>query len=292
MRVLIAGCGYVGLELGRQLAAAGADVVGVRRSPDALPLLAAAGIRAHLADLAEPDSLRGAPGPWDQVVFCAAPGGGGEEAYRRTYLAGARSLLLQLEAADRAPGAFAFTSSTSVYPQTDGSMVTEDADADPATPTARVLRDAENLLLEAAHRGFPARILRVAGIYGPRRTRIESFLAGCTGPGPDGTRWMNFIHRDDVVSAIMAVLEGGRNGRIYNAADDTPAQASDFYGWLGRHCGTPAPPADAPSRGTRRSRAETSKRVSSARLRQELGWKPAYASFREGYLEMLRRGES
>lgn len=132
MRVLIAGCGYLGLAIGARQAADGATVAGIRR-PGADPgPLRAVGITPLFADLTRPGDLAALPAGWDRVVLCAAPADADDDSYRAVYQVGARNLIdwLRLAPAE----SMVFTGSTRVYPQTDGSEVTEES---PASPRVR-----------------------------------------------------------------------------------------------------------------------------------------------------------
>lgn len=290
MRVLIVGCGYVGLPLGAALAREGHQVTGLRRSAAAAAELRAAGIEPFQADLTTPATLAGVAPDFDWVVHCVAPAGGSPEDYRRTYLEGTRNLLAWLSA--RPPRRLVYTSSTGVYAQNDGRVVTEDSPVQAVTPTAAVLIQTEQLLLDAVReRGFPAIILRLSGIYGPGRGYwLRQFLAGEARLEGDGSRVLNMIHRDDVVAALRAALERGEPGRVYNVSDDEPVTQRDLFTWLAgtlnRPLPLPAPPVEA-SGGRRRGL--TSKRVSNARLHSELGCTLRYPTFREGFAAELRR---
>jgi nucleoside-diphosphate-sugar epimerase len=285
VRVLIAGCGYVGSALGARLVADGHAVAGIRRpGSDAAPLRRV-GILPLAADLGRPESLALLPADWDWVVHCAAPSIAGEEAYRVVYLDGARNLVDWLR--PRPPRAFVFISSTSVYGQTDGSAVDETSPAEPDAATGRVLREAEAFLVAAAAGGFPAMVLRAAGIYGPGRNRLEALVRGDVKLSGTGSRWVNLIHRDDLGGAIVAALERGRPGAIYNVADASAATEGEYYGWLAQELGVPLPPRVGPGEITGRGRRATHKRVVAGRLRQETGWAPAYPDFRAGYTAEL-----
>jgi nucleoside-diphosphate-sugar epimerase len=288
MRVLIVGCGYVGLPLGAELVRQGHEVFGVRRSASAAGELKAAGIQPLLADITRPDSLRGLPSPFDWVVNCAASGGGGVDDYRRVYLQGTRNLLDWLGATP--PKKFVYTSSTSVYGQNDGSVVKETHPTEPATESARVLVDTEAVLLEAARqKRLPAVILRVAGIYGPDRGHwLKQYLNNEARIEGKGDRLLNMIHRDDVVACILAALKSGRPGEVYNAVDDEPVTQFAFFEWLAGTLGKYMPPAAAEDAEARK-RGPTNKKVSNRRLKMELGYVFKYPTFRQGYsAELLR----
>ena len=74
MRVLIVGCGYVGVPLGAELVRLGHEVFGLRRSPAAEGELTAAGIRPLIGDVTQPESLAKLPRDFDWVVNCVAAG--------------------------------------------------------------------------------------------------------------------------------------------------------------------------------------------------------------------------
>lgn len=290
-RALILGCGYVGVALGVRLAQSGYAVFGLRRSADADAELRASGIQPLVGDLTRRDHLERLPGPFDWVINTVSSSRGGAEAYRDTYLEGTRTVLAWL--ATQPLAKFVYTSSTSVYAQNDGSVVDESSPAQPAGETGRLLRDTEELLLSAAReRAFPAVILRVAGIYGPGRGHLfHQFLAGEARVAGDGSRLMNMVHRNDVATAIIAALEHGQPGEIYNCADDEPVSQRDFLAWLAAQLGRPLPPPASEAENAARKRGLTHKRVSNRKLRA-LGWTPRYPSFREGYAAAVAAHES
>jgi nucleoside-diphosphate-sugar epimerase len=289
MRVLILGCGYVGLPLGTELVRLGHEVVGVRRSPEAGAALQAAGIQPVAADITRRADLERLPGPFDWVVNLVSSGKGGVDEYRAVYLQGTRNLLDWLAAAP--PKKFVYTSSTSVYGQTDGSVVKEESFIQPASDTSKVLVETEKVLLQAARtQRFPAVILRVAGIYGPGRghlflqyLRDEAKLTG------KGDRFINMIHLDDLVTVILAALKSGRPGEVYNAVDDEPVTQLNFFRFLAEALGKDLPPSVEESEVLARKRGLTNKRVSNRKLKMELGCPFKHANFRLGYTaEMIR----
>jgi len=139
----------------------------------------------------------------------------------------------------------------------------------------------------ARAQGFPAAVLRVAGIYGPGGGHLfRQLVRGEARISGGGSRHMNMVHRDDVASAIAAVLDPVEAGGIYNCADDTPVSQLGFLGWASGELGRPLPPHATGAEDAARKRGLTDKRVSNAKLRS-LGWAPRFPSFREGYAEAV-----
>ncbi len=287
MRVLIVGCGYVGVQLGAQLVRQGHSVWGLRRSGRSDPELQRAGIVPLRTDITAPGSFPGLGPGYEWVVHCISASGGAAPEYKQVYLEGTRHLMSWLSSAP--PEKFVYTSSTSVYGQTDGSWVDETSEVAPESPTGRILVQTEELLLEAAIRTrFPAIVLRVAGIYGPGRAYwLEQVRTGAAHIEGAGQRLLNMIHCEDVAGAILSALAQGRPGRIYNAVDDEPVTQMAMVQWLSSRLGCPLPEATTGQPGRARRRGVTNKQVSNRRLREELGYRLKFPSFREGYEVIL-----
>jgi len=286
MRVLIIGCGYVGLPLGAELARQGHEVFGLRRSRSAAGEMEAAGVQPLFGDISRASDLAELPGGFDWVVNTVSSSKGGVEEYRRTYLEGTRNLIAWLAPAP--PRKFVYTSSTGVYGQNDGSVVEETSATEPETGSSRLLLETEKCLLAAARAGnFPAVVLRLAGIYGPGRGYFfKQFRKGDAALAEGGGRMLNMIHREDVAGVIIAALERGRPGEIYNAADDEPVTQWEFFRWLAEQLGRPMPAAEAEAAAGKRGL--TNKFVSNRKLKTELGYRFRYPTFREGYAAELR----
>jgi len=288
MRVLIVGCGYVGLPLGVELVRLGHEVFGLRRNAAAENELKAAGIQPLFGNVTRPETLARLPREFDWVMNCVAAGGGADD-YRQVYLRGTCNLIEWL--APNPPKKFIYTSSTSVYGQTDGSQVKESSPTEPLAETAKILVETEKVLLAAvAERKFPAVILRVAGIYGPDRGHwFKQFLKNEARMEGDGSRFLNMIHRDDLIDCIIAALKSGRAGEIYNAVDDEPVSQMNFFQWLAGTGGKYPPPSEPGNPAENRKRGVTNKRISNRKLKMELGHQFKYPNFRKGYsAELLR----
>ncbi len=264
-KVLIAGCGYLGLATARLFLAHAWEVAGLARSPQE-----AGDFPIFVGDLTDAASLTALPES-DVVIHCASSGRGGAEEYRRVYLEGMRNL------AQRFPSAhFIFTSSTSVYAQNDGSVIDESSTAEPSRETGQLLRAAEEVALAAG-----GCVARLAGLYGPARSvLLQRFFSGEAVIEDDGARTVNQIHRDDAASALVC-LAAKKAAGIFNVCDDSPLTQREIYTWLAEHFQRPIPPTGPVN--PNRKRGVTNKRVSNAKMRA-LGWAPQFPSFREAVI--------
>jgi nucleoside-diphosphate-sugar epimerase len=277
-RVLIAGCGYVGSASARRFAEEGWEVIAWTRSGQSAEPPGESAISLSAVDITDLETVRCNSFPADVVVHCASSGA---DSYRHVYRDGAANLAACFPSAR-----LIFTSSTSVYPQRDGSSVTENSPTEPASENAQILRQAEEIILD--HDGI---VLRVAGIYGPGRSFLLRSVMNGTSVTSD--HFVNQVHRDDVASAIsfLARSRAVDLPRIFNVVDDTPAPRSEILDWLSMRVGIPL--SSSPATATTK-RGHSNKRVSNAKLRA-LGWVPAYPSYREGFdrsvLPALEGGE-
>jgi nucleoside-diphosphate-sugar epimerase len=287
MRVLIVGCGYVGLALGAELVRQGCIVSGLRRTRKAEADFARFGIHSIVADLTCPSSLPPLDLGYDWIVHCVSASGGGVREYRDVYLEGTRHLLSWLSSAQ--PRKLVYTSSTGVYGQTDGSLVDESSALCPQTETTGVLVETEQLLLRAAaEQNVPAVVLRVAGIYGPGRSYwLNQVREGSVTMAEGGDRFLNMIHRTDVVGAVQAALLRGQAGQIYNAVDHEPVRQRALIEWLAARLGLPIPEGVSDQQRGPGKRGLTNKRVSNRKLTEDLGYRFEFATFREGYAALL-----
>ncbi|HZR20327.1 MAG TPA: SDR family oxidoreductase [Verrucomicrobiae bacterium] len=287
MKVLIVGCGYVGLALGAELVRQGFAVSGLRRTRKADAEFARFGIRSIVADLTRPGSLPAIDRGYDWVVHCVSASGGELREYREVYLEGTRHLLSWLSEAQ--PRKLVYTSSTGVYGQNDASLVDESSPTCPQAGTSRVLVETEQLLLRAAsEQNVPAVVLRVAGIYGPGRSYWLNRVRGGAVTIPEGEdRFLNMIHRSDVVGALQAALARGQPGQVYNAVDHEPVRLQALLEWLAARLGLPPPAVACAQQRASGKRGLTNKRVSNRKLTEDLGYRFQFATFREGYAALL-----
>jgi len=267
-RVLVAGCGYLGRAVARQLQSLGWQVTALTRSPASAQALQGEPFRVLACNIGDRSALA-ALGSFDTVIHCASSGRGDADVYRQVYLEGTQNLIATLH-----PERFLFTSSTSVYAQTDGAVVTEESPAQPSRETGQILRATEELVLAAG-----GTVARLAGIYGADRwALLQKFLAGEAVIEGTGFRWLNQIHRADAVSALVCLLAPSIPAGIYNVSDGTPVTQREVYAAFAEHFHRPLPPTGVPN--VNRKRGWTHKQVSNSKLRA-FGWTPLYPSFRE-----------
>lgn len=275
-RVLIAGCGDVGTELGLALAADGDTVFGLRRNPARLP----SPIRGVAGDLGRADGLGAVPSDVDLVVYTAAADGFDDAAYARAYVEGQRNLLAAL---NRPPRRWLFASSTSVYAQRGGEWVDEDSPTEPRGFSGRRLLEGEASVAAMPCEGVS---VRFGGIYGPGRERLVTRVRDghpCVETPP---QWTNRIHRDDCAGVLRHLARLATVQPVYVAVDDEPAPMCAVMDWLADRLGVARPPRGA---GDDEPRRGGNRRVRNARLRAT-GYRMRYPSYREGYAAMLAGG--
>jgi nucleoside-diphosphate-sugar epimerase len=291
-RITIAGCGEVGSALGVALVADGHRVVGIRRRIAALP----PNIAPVAADLVSGEGLASALPGTEVLVYAAAADGFSDAAYRAAYVVGLRNVLDGLRACRAPVRRVLFTSSTAVYAQDDGSWVDEASPTEPTGFSGRRLLEAERLLLAA---GFPATVVRLAGIYGPGRTRlIDEVRSGAATCADGPPQYANRIHIADCAGALRHLIDRPDADGVWLGVDCEPGDRSAVLDWLADRMGVPRPrrvrTAGAQGSGVDRSAAAGSprrprggnKRCRNAKLVAS-GYAFRYETFREGYGEML-----
>lgn len=285
MRVTILGCGYIGLELARQLKD-NHDVVGVRRSREGIEAIEAIGCKAVQADITDPADLSTLPHT-DALVFAASSGGRGADAAREIYVEGLRAAIAEFGSRLDPPRRLVYTSSTGVYGDHDGDWVDEETPIDPTTEKTTVLAEAERVALdEAAEHGIDGTVVRYAGLYGPDRYRLERYLEG---PVTEG--YLNMVHRADAAGSVRYLLANDlARDETLLVVDDEPVSKWEFADWLADQCGLDAPPKrtkaerldDPDLSAAAKRRIQTSKRCSNEKLRS-LGYTFNYPTYRDGY---------
>jgi nucleoside-diphosphate-sugar epimerase len=285
LRLFVFGYGYAGRALARRLAAQGWSVAAsVRNEADAARIEAEGvtaievGDRARLAEeLAHTQAL----------LITAPPDAGG--------CPGLQAMVPALATAGAFPDWIGYLSTTGVYGDRHGGWVFEDSRlAAQSVEGARRVGAERDWLEVGRGMGLTVTIFRLPGIYGPGRSALDRLRAGearrIVAPGQVFSR----IHVDDLAAGLEASIARPRAGGIYNLCDDEPAPNPDVVAYAAALLGLETPPevalAEAGlSAAALRFYAE-SKRVSNARAKAELGWRPQYPTYREGLAAILAAG--
>jgi nucleoside-diphosphate-sugar epimerase len=180
-----------------------------------------------------------------------------------------------------------YLSTVGVYGDRKGAWVDEDT---PAVPTSeRSLRrlEAERAWLDfAGETGKRVEVFRLAGIYGPGRSVLDSLRAGTARCIVKPGQVFNRIHVDDIARVLAASIDKDTGHRVFNVSDDEPAPPEDVVAYAAELLGLPAPPAipfaQSGLTGMAASFWAECKRVRNARIRRDLGVDLLYPTYREG----------
>lgn len=274
-RVLLAGCGRLGLRAASLLRDAGHRVYGLRRHWPADPF--PPGLERLSADLLDPGALLATvPAGIDGVIHSLTPAERSEAGYRRAYLDTLRALLALPQLAD--PGVrWLLVSSTAVYGDAGGAEIDEDTQAAPADFNGRVLLEAEAALCGARENSL---CLRLGGIYGPgREMLLRRLIDGLHSVQRQPPHWTNRIHAEDA-AAMLAFLATRSETGVINGVDCEPVDEATLADWLCERLGLP--PVAARSGGAGRP----NRRILPTRLRAA-GFAWRYPDWRIGYSELI-----
>ena len=282
MRLFCFGLGYTALALARDLAAEGWQIAGTTRDPGKQARLEQEGIEVYAFARDRPlEQAAQALAGTTHVLSSIAPDERGDPVLSHH----ARDLLRC--------GAIVwagYLGTTGVYGDRGGEWVSE---ADPTAPTMpRTLRRAraEGHWLAS---GLPVQLFRLAGIYGPGpgRSALAAVRAGTARRIVKPDQVFCRIHVDDIVQVLRASMARPNPGAVYNVADDEPAPPQDVVTYACELLAVRPPPEipfDAAELSPMaRSFYSDSRRICNARIREELGVRLRYPSYREGLRALL-----
>ena len=290
-RVLIVGCGDVGLRTAGQLGAPQSQrvrLMALTSSPDRVRLLRACGITPLLGNLDDPASIQRLAGIAHRVIHLAPPPtdrAGASERDPRS-LALVRALRLRTP-----PLALVYGSTTGVYGDCGGQRVDETRTVNPHTPRAQRRVDAENLMRFLGRSGVRVSVLRIPGIYAADReggTPRERLLKGTPVLAATDDVYTNHIHANDLARACAAALWRGKPQRVVNVTDDTDLKMGDYFDLAASLFGLPKPPRLPRDQASSAlplmllSFMSESRRLDNTRMKQELRLKLRYPHVRDG----------
>lgn len=236
MRILIIGAGDVAARALPALLKQGKVFALVRREEERARWRALGAIPL-LGDLDQPATLRRLAGLADKVVHCAPPQNHGVHDLRT------RHLIAALSRTGRPPRRLVYISTTGVYGDYAGALVSETSPLRTGSDRARRRVDAEQVLRAwALQSGVSVAIVRAPGIYAEDRLPIARLHAGEPVLTPEDDVFTNHIHADDLATITVAALNYGQAGRCYNAVDQSALKMGEYFDWLAEQLALPKPP--------------------------------------------------
>ncbi|MDO8297928.1 MAG: SDR family oxidoreductase [Caulobacter sp.] len=280
--LLVFGYGFTGPALARRMMADGWTVTAVVRSEATAAKALAHGVAT--VDVADRPGLVQALKTATAILITAPPTEAG--------CPGLNTLIPALAEANAFPDWIGYLSTTGVYGDREGRWVFE---AGPLS--ARSIESARRVSAERDWRqvgrgmGLTVTAFRLPGIYGPGRSALDRVrdgtAHGIVKPGQVFSR----IHVDDLAVGLAASIARPRAGASYNLCDDEPAPSHAVNAFAARLLGREPPPLvafeDANLTDAARRFWSENKRVSNSLAKAELGWRPAYPTYREGLTAVL-----
>lgn len=289
-RVLVVGCGDVGMRVVRQQHPR-ARLLALTSTADRCPALRAIGCTPLLGNLDQPTDLRRLAGVAHRVLHLAPPP---TDAPKNWHTDPRTRALIRALARRTVPKVLVYGSTSGVYGDCGGAWVAETRALAPQTPRALRRQDAEASVKGFGRQtGTPWVILRIPGIYAVDReggTPTQRLRKGTPVLEAGDDVYTNHIQADDLARACaLALWRGGRH-RSINVSDDTDLKMGDYFDLAADLYGV-ARPQRVP-----RSTAQTqlplvllsfmseSRRLSNDRMKSELGLVLRYPTVREGLL--------
>lgn len=274
MKTLLSlGHGYSADALARRLIPQGWTVIGTTRHPDKARRLHASGIEPLLW----PGDLGPALARATHILASAAPDAAGDP-----------FLIASPELAQASVAWVGYLSTTGVYGDHQGGWVDE---ATPLTPVSA--RGAQRVLAESQWQatGLPVHVFRLAGIYGPGRGPFEKVRDGTARRILKPGQFFSRTHVEDIAQVLEASIARPNPGAAYNVCDDEPAPPEDVLSHAAALLGLPEPPGipydEAEMTPMARSFYAESKRVRNDRIKDELGVRLLYPTYREGLAALM-----
>ncbi|GAA5216320.1 SDR family oxidoreductase [Corallincola platygyrae] len=271
VKVLIAGCGDVGTQLGVLLTQAGHQVTGLRRSLPKEPTFAYQAI-----DLSQDNSVAQLTGQFDYLVYLPTPDQHDEAGYRRVFVDGLKRLWQHLKTQ---PKLF-YVSSTSVYGQQDGEWVDESSATEPKRFSGKVLLEGEQFAQQQS-----GTVVRFSGIYGPGRGRLLQKAQQLTEVQSTPPSYTNRIHRDDCARLLAFLIDQHLSGtslqQIYLGSDDDPAPQHEVMSFLAELQHSPRPQLVSGPADSRQNKRCSNKRI------KALGFRFEYPTYKLGYPALI-----
>jgi nucleoside-diphosphate-sugar epimerase len=278
MQALILGCGFVGKAFGAPLVDRGVGVTGTCTGQTGMAAIAGLGITPLVFDGTPTQALIDCAKQADIILNSIPPSVSGDQAF---------AALGEMLSVSKHKW-IGYLSTTGIYGDRGGGWAFEEDEPSPLSVEA-----GRRAVAEAQWRSLPdsAHIFRLPGIYGPGRSALDQVRAGTARRIDKPGQIFSRAHRADIVSALLASIDMPNPGRAYNICDDLPCASGDVIVHACELLGVPPPPLiafeDAGLSEMGRRFYSECKRVSNARAKAELRWRPAFATYIEGLADCM-----
>lgn len=278
MSIFIVGCGYLGERVAQKISSASGKIHALTRQKERAQQFLLHGWQPHLGDWLHPDSLSDLPRV-DTLLVAVTHRAIDGIPPSQTHITGLANLFSALP--PPLPR-IVYISTTGVYSQDDGNWVNEESPCDPTRPGGIAALAAEQWLHQEVG-PEQLTVLRMAGLYGPKRIPNAERMRLKAALNPDDNSFLNLIHIDDAAGYCCEALEKKHPHTCYLVADGNPIPRSEYYRFLVEflrlepETTDAAPPTTAPPR-----RSESNKRIDVSRLLANFQYTCRYTDFREG----------
>lgn len=280
--VVIVGCGDIGMRVGKKLQEQGRKVMALVRSEESAEKLLKIGFSVIRGDFDYQEDTPDFSVHGRQVFHFMAPQGGGKSDYRTMNFCKKLS-------AENCPSKLVYISTSGVYGDCGGEVVTEETPVNPQTTRAQRRTSAETQLREQADRlGFDLVILRVTGIYGPGRLPVARIMQGHPVLLPGEGGYTNRIHALDLVRICLAAMDRGEDGDVFNVCDGQESTMTDYFNAVADLHNLPRPKQISLAQAEKEmnplmlSYLKESRRMDNSKLLNKLGIELLYPTLEEG----------
>ena len=274
--------GYIGGVVAQALQQAGHHVTGLARTPEKAKFLESRGIRAHLGDLLQPETVASAARIADGVIHTANTNDANSAA---ADLAVVRAIIAALEGTGKP---FVYTSGVWVLGSTGDEVATEETPVNP-TPLVAQRPAIEQEVLAAQGRGVRAIVIRPALVYG-RAGSIPAMLTksaretGATRYVGDGLNRWPFVDVEDLAQLYVRAVEKAKPGSLYNASHGSSYRVAEVAEAASTGAGAKGKTESWPLEEARKAIGPFAdalvldQQVSGEKAKKELGWAPRAGS--------------
>ncbi len=284
LSLLVFGGGWLGRAAAQEALRRGGKAVATSRESATRAALEAEGVAA--VDPADEAALAAAVGQATALLITTPPDAQG--------CPGLKALIPAITASGAWPDWIGYVSSTAVFGDRAGGWAFEDDELNAASlEGARRVRAERDWLDAGRGMGLTVQLFRLPALYGPGRSPLDRLRDGTARIVRKPGQIFNRVHVDDAVAGLFASMARPHPGAAYTLCDDEPSAADVVIEGAAKRLGLPLPPEvdlDDPSVSDAMRRFyRDSKRLSNAKAKAELGWRPRYPGWREGLEAMISR---